>query len=180
MGGQFAGAGSSAVGSYFGAASQKSALGFQAGMDDLNAAASERTAQAALLAGQRQEQAIRLGTAQLKSKQVTAMAANGIDPGAAGAARVTTSTEVMGELDADQANANAVRAAWGYRTQATNSRNDALLRETGADAISPFTSAVSSLLTSAGTVAKSWYQLKKSGYQNPGVAGGSSDSWSAG
>jgi hypothetical protein len=89
------------------------------------------------------------------------MAANGVDLGDGSAAEVQATTDVMGELDANTVHANAVRSAWGYRTQATNSQNDAVMRRSAADGISPGTSAMSSLLGSAGTVAQGWYRLKK-------------------
>lgn len=180
MGGQFAGAATSAVGSYYGAQSQKSALGFQASIDSINASAAERTAQAALLAGQHTEQAIRLNTANLKAKQITGMAANGIDLGSPGAARALTSTDVLGEIDADTASANAVRAAWGYRTQATNFSNDALLKKAGADSISPFVSSATSLLGSSWTVASNWYRLKQSGAFTQPTQLPATDSWNFG
>jgi hypothetical protein len=182
LGGQFAGAATSAVGGYYGAQAQKSGLGFSATLDNLNASAAERTAQAALLAGQHTEQAIDLNTAALKGKQITGMAANGIDLGSAGAARVLTSTDVMGAADAATANANAVRAAWGYRTQATNFQNAALMKRAGANSISPLMSGASSLLGSAGSVASSWYQLKKAGafQPQPSAQLPATDSWNFG
>lgn len=74
-----------------------------------------------------------------------------------------TSTDVLGAIDANTANANAVRAAWGYRTQATNYANDALNKRAADGAISPFLSGASSLLGGAGQVASSWYRLNKPG-----------------
>ena len=62
--------------------------------------------------------------------------------------------------------ANAVRSAWGYRTQAVNFENEALTKRATAGAISPFGSAAGSLLGSAATVAGSWYSLNKVGALN--------------
>jgi hypothetical protein len=39
---------------------------------------------------------------------------------------VLTSTDVMGQIDKNTIAANAVRSAWGYRTQATSFQNEAL------------------------------------------------------
>ena len=50
-----------------------------------------------------------------------------------------------------------MRTAWGMRTQATNYQNEALAARATAGAINPGMSAASSLLTSAGHVASSWY-----------------------
>ncbi|WP_186425096.1 virion core protein, T7 gp14 family [Cupriavidus metallidurans] len=160
---QGGGAAISTVGSYFSAQQQKSALGAQADIADINARTAESTAESALYQGQQQEISQRLKTAQLKSSQRTAMAANGIDLGSGSAVNVLTSTDTMGEIDANTIAANAVRSAFGYRTQATNFQNDALMKRTTASGISPITSAASTLLTGAGQVAGSWYKLKKAG-----------------
>jgi hypothetical protein len=171
--GQGFGAAQSAVGSYYQASSQKAALGLQATLADINASTAENAAEAALFSGQRQEQASRLQTANLKAKQVTSMAANGVDLGQGSAARVLTTTDVMGEIDANTINANAVRAAWGQRTQATNYANQALMSRSAAKAISPVGALATSLLGSATKVAGSWYTMGKQGaFTSPETGGG--------
>jgi hypothetical protein len=158
LGTQAYGGAASTVGSYYAARSQADALQMQAGVDDVNAKLSEQGARSALQQGQRREQNIRLRTADIKSAQTASFAANGIDPTVGSAARVTTSAGMLGEIDADTAAADAVRAAWGYRTQGTNYTNDALTKRAGADAISPLLSAFSSFAGSSGRVADSWYR----------------------
>jgi len=56
---------------------------------------------------------------------------------------------------------NAVRNAFGYRTQAMNFENEAMAKRATAGAISPFGSMASSLLGNAGGVAQSWYSWRK-------------------
>jgi len=158
---QAGGAATSAVGSYYGAQSNKATLGLQATLGDLNARVAESAAQSALFAGQRQEQGVRIQTANTGSSQRVALAANGVDVGEGTAARVQASNSILGEIDANTVAANAVRAAWGYRTQATNNRNDALTRRAAADGISPLTAGATSLLGSAAAVSSGWYRLKK-------------------
>lgn len=160
---QGAGAASSALGAYYGAQSQKQSLELQANLADINARMSESSAQQTLLTGQRDEQKSRIATANLKGTQRAGMAANGIDLGEGSAAQVLTSTDVMGEVDADTIAANAVRSAWGYRTQGVNQSNQALMSRASAGAINPGQSALTSLLGSAGTVAGNWYQYSKAG-----------------
>ncbi|MFJ1253425.1 hypothetical protein [Cupriavidus sp. CuC1] len=168
---QGAGAGMSTVGSYFSSQTQKAALGTQADAADINARMAESSAQSALYQGQQQEIAARMRTAQLKSTQRTAMAANGVDLGSGSAVNVLTSTDTMGEIDANTIAANAARAAFGYRTQATNFQNDALMKRATASGISPIASATSTLLSSAGQVASSWYTMNKAGaFADPDVA----------
>lgn len=158
---QGAGAVMSVIGTYFGAKSQQSMLRAQADIDQINAAIAEQSARTALMIGQRQEQQSMLQTGQLKGHQTASMAANGIDLGEGSAARVLTDTDVMGKIDADTIAANAVRQAWGYRTQAVSIQNEALMKRSQADAISPWMGATSSMLTSAGTVASNWYSMNK-------------------
>lgn len=143
------------------AASTQIQLRFAADMAKINAELNESNAQATLLAGERQVQGIRLKTAQLKSTQRASMAANGIDLGSDTAVNILTSTDLMGEIDAQTANINAVRSAWGYRTQAANFGADAAFKSASADTISPSSAFTTSLLGNAGQVAMNWYTTSK-------------------
>jgi len=178
---QLGGSASSAIGAYGTARTNQIALQSQADISSINAGVSqtvanynsgvaERQAQTALTQGAREEQRSRLATAQLKSRQRAAMAANGIDLGEGSAANVLTTTDVMGEIDADTLRSNAIMAAWGYRAQGANARIqgaiqsgnyqvDAAQRRGAAKGISPVGSMASSLLTSAGSVGNSWYRI---------------------
>lgn len=160
---QSAGAASSAIGAWGAASSQKNSLNFQADIADINARMSESQAQATLLTGQKQAQQSMLQTAQLKSTQRAGMAANGLDLGVGSAANVLNSTEVMGQIDKNQIEANATRAAWGYRTQSTNYANEALMDRATASSINPTMAGVTSLISGAGQVASSWYRLNQAG-----------------
>ncbi len=163
MGVQGAGAASSAVGAYYGAKSQKASLELQANLADLNARMSETAAQQTLLTGQREEGKSRIATANLKGTQRASLAANGVDLGVGSANQILTSTDVLGEMDANTIQANAVRFAWGYRTQAVNQQNQALMSRASAGAISPGAAGFTSLLGSAGQVASNWYAYNKGG-----------------
>ncbi len=142
-----AGTAASTVGAYYAAQSQKDALNLRA---DLN----ERQAQQVLEAGQREEQRSRLATARLKSTQRAGIAANGLDVGSA--ADLLTSTDLMGEADAQTIRANAVRQAFGYRSEAT-------MQRASAGAISPGMAAATTLMGQAGQVASGWYRLNQAG-----------------
>lgn len=160
---QGAGAVSSALGAASSAQAQKSSLLTSAAIADVNARMLESSAQQALAAGQRQEQAARINTANIKAAQRTGFAAHGVDLGSASAIEAQVSTDTMGEIDANTIHANAVRSAWGYRVQATNQANQAATSRAAGDAINPTVSAASTLLTSAGRVAESWYSLTRGG-----------------
>lgn len=165
------------LGAYQSAQGQKANLRGQAAIADINATTAERSAQAALMAGQHEEQRSMLATANLKSTQKVGFAAGGIDLGEGSAARTLTSTDVMGEIDKNTIAANAVRSAWGYRTQATSFENEAMMKRSGADSISPAMAAGTSLLNSAGSVAQNWYALNKSGALDNGTSGGHTAYW---
>lgn len=151
------------VGSFYSAKAQRAALRSQATVDRINARIMEQGAQSTLLQGQQQVGQLTLKAGQLKSSQRAAMAANGIDLGVGNAAEIQASTEVMKEIDKNTVEANAVRAAWGYRTQGSNFENDAIAKSATASTIAPIGSAVSSLLGGASQVASTWYGLNKVG-----------------
>lgn len=155
------GAANSAIGSYYGAQSQASSLKFQADIADINARIAELGAQSELAAGEKQVAAQTLRAGQIKGAQRAAMAANGVDLGEGSAAEVQASTDIMKDIDKDTITANAVRSAWGYRTQATNSQIEALTKRATASGISPIGSTASSLLGSAGSVADAWFDYSK-------------------
>jgi hypothetical protein len=159
--GQIGGGVTSAVGSYYSAATNKINLQGAAGIADTNARIAELGAQSALNQGQQQVGALTLKAGQLKSSQKVSMAANGIDLGVGNAAEIQASTDIMKEIDSNTLTVNAVRNAWSYRTQAVNYQNEAITKRGAANGISPGGAMFSSLLGSAGSVAGSWYSMNK-------------------
>ena len=166
---QTAGVATSTVGSYFSAKAQKSTLTAQAAISDINARITDLTAQSAIQQGQQQQQASRLQTAKVKSSQRAALAANGIDLGSDTATNILTTTDVMGEIDANTIAANAARTAFGYQTQAMNQRNEAIMSRAASKAINPWMQAGSTLLTGATSIAETAYQYKKVGLLKTGA-----------
>ncbi|NYT44604.1 hypothetical protein H0A64_07160 [Alcaligenaceae bacterium] len=174
---QIGGAAAGGIGAFFGSGTQKANLRGAAAVSeanariaDTNARIAELGAQSALDQGQKQVGALTMRAGQLKSAQRVGFAANGIDVGTGSAAEVQATTDIMKEIDSNTLTANAVRTAWGYRTQginaqtqAMNLRNDALSKRSMGSAISPIGAATTSLLGNAGNVASSWYHFKKEG-----------------
>jgi hypothetical protein len=174
---QGAGAVGQAYGAYSSAQGSKSAMQSQANIAntmaeiaEINAQGANFSAEQTLLSGQRREQNVRLKGAQLKSSQRASMAANGIDLGSQTPVNILTSTDLMVDEDARAVALDSLRAAWGYRTQSTNYVNEAISKRaqanglnTTANAINPFLSGASSLLSSAGSVATNWYMMNKLG-----------------
>src|SRR5690606_3358942 len=132
---------------YYNAAAQKTALQFNARMAD-------RQAEAELIRGQKEVGRLTMKAGQVKGAQRAAMAANGIDLGYGNAAEVQASTDIVKEIDSNQITANAVMSAWGYRSSA-------IMDRAKASTISPAGAAFGTLLTSAGSVADSWYKLNE-------------------
>lgn len=161
LGLQAYGMASGAVGSFYSAKMTKQQLAFEAGMADINARIAELGAQQELLNGQKAVGALTLQAGQLKSRQRTAMAANGVDLGEGSAAEIQASTDIMKAIDVNTIEANAVRDAWGFRTQGANYQSEALMKRGSAAGISPFAAGASSLLTGAGQVASSWYLMSR-------------------
>lgn len=177
------GAASSAMGAYYGAAADKRKLEYQADIAAINAKSisdsagvnqrlAESAAQQTLLAGERDVQRSQLSTAALKGSQRAGMAANGIDLGEGSANQILTSTDLLGEVDANTLHANAVRTAFGIRTQAVanngramveaaNESSQALSSRAASGAIRPGMAAGTTLLGGVGKVVDSWYRYSK-------------------
>lgn len=160
---QAAGGVASAVGSYASASAQRASLGTQAAIAGINARIAELGAQSVLNQGKQQVAQSTLKYGALKGGQRAALAANGVDLGAGSAAELQASTDIMKEIDTSTIRANAVRSAWGYRTQGVNYQSDALMKQAQADGLSPGMSAVTSLIGSAGSVSSSWYKMNQDG-----------------
>jgi len=160
---QGAGAGTSAVGSYYGAKSERSNLEFESDMASINAGISEISAQQALSRGKTAQESHLLSTARFKSSQKAALAASGVDIGVGSAAEMLTSTDVLSEIDLNILKENAMREAFGYRSEGVNYKTQAIMSKASAKGISPSTSFGTSLLSSAGSIASSWYMLDKAG-----------------
>lgn len=168
VGAQAAGTMISASGAYHSASAQKSALKGQAKLAEINARIAELGAQSALEQGKQQVAQVTHRAGQLKGTQRATMAANGIDLGVGNAAEVQASTDIMKEIDANTAKHNAVRNAWGYRTQGMNYMNEARMARANAAGISPSGVAFNTLLGGASQVAASWYGMSQAGLFDSG------------
>jgi hypothetical protein len=118
-----------------------------------NAALADQQAADALARGQSNEFNQRLKTAQLKGTQTARMAANGVALDSGSPLDILTSTDVMGEADANTIRDNAAKEAFGYKSQAANYRAQA-------GAANPFAAGFTSLIGASGQVADRWYKYK--------------------
>lgn len=115
-------------------------------MGEINARLSELAAETELNRGQREYAAFTLKKGAMKSTQRASLAANGVDLGVGSALETLTTTDIMGEIDGATIVSNAVRAAWGYQTQAVISRTSAAVaannaRSTGQNNANNYTAA---------------------------------------
>jgi hypothetical protein len=144
------------AGSFYSAKAQKSNLQHQARMAEINARVAETGAKTELARGQAEYARHTLQAGHLKSAQRAALAANGIVMNEGSAAEMLAATDIMKEIDAQTIEENALRNAWGYRIQATDYRNQALMGRAQASSINPAGAGLQTLLGSAPMVAEYW------------------------
>lgn len=166
---QMGGAAIQVIGAISSALSTRLALKGAAQIAEINAGVAEHAAQLELSRGQDLVAAATERAGQVKGAQRAAMAANGIDLGVGSAAEILTTTDMVKEHDMQTIQANAVRAAWGHRMNATSLTNQARTDNASADATSPLLAGTSSLLSSAGQIAGSWYLMNKNGVSPKGT-----------
>jgi len=143
--------------------SQASNLQFQSAMDAINAHGAEMNAQSIMEQGETQVQQYTMRAGQEQATSTVATAARGIDLSSQSAVDQRASNDLVKQLDVLTINANATRAAWAQRTQATNDRNASLLTGVAAnnllasaDSIHPGSAFATSLLGSASSFASQW------------------------
>lgn len=144
------------AGSFYSAKAQKRNLQHQARMAEINARVAETGAKTELARGQAEYARHTLQAGHLKSAQRAALAANGIVMNEGSAAEMLAATDIMKEIDAQTIEENALRNAWGYRSQATDYRNQALMGQAQASSINPVGAGLQTLLGSAPMVAEYW------------------------
>lgn len=167
------GAVSNVVNAFTSANASKDALAFQSEVADYNSRIAEIKTKYAKQSGQQQEVSSRLNTAAIKSNQRVALAAGNVELNSGTAARVQDTTDVMGEIDAENIQANAIKAAWGYSAEASNYRSQSAGYGAQAGQISAGTAGFSSLLGGATSVADRWY--KAYGSKTPAADTSTSD-----
>lgn len=95
-----------------------------------NARLAQRAAVDSLQRGDREAGQARIGTSRLIAEQKVAYANSGVDPTVGTPAQAGAATRVMGEMDAQTLQNNAVREAWGFRTYGIKYQTQAQLEAT--------------------------------------------------
>lgn len=102
----------------------------QANIARINASMMMGQYEASLRAGEKQAAKVQMQAGRVKAAQQAALAANGVDVNAGGsAAELQASTDIVKAQEVDQIEKNALNEAWGYRMQAVNYKNQALMAE---------------------------------------------------
>lgn len=96
---------------------QEYVLGKQAEIQKINREMAQLSAETAFRQGEAQVAQLTYKAGQVKAKQRTAFAANGIKSTSGSASEVIASTDIMKEVDKLTAQMNALQAAWGYKMQ---------------------------------------------------------------
>lgn len=166
------GAINSAIGAYYSSKSAeyqlestKLSYEYQQQVAQINAVAMEREAQSLLLAGQYQNAALTMKYGKAKSSTKASQAARGITIGIGNAAEEIATIDLMKETDSIMINANSIRAAEAARLKGAGLSASAELlgvsakgAGAAADIISPFGAVGTSLVSSAGQLAQSWFR----------------------
>lgn len=101
--------------------------------EEYNATIADAQAEDALARGRDEASRYRLGVRQLLGTQRAGFASQGVRLDTGSPRDVAADTAYLGELDAQQIQANAEREAWGFRVEADDRRNAArVAREGGA------------------------------------------------
>lgn len=160
------------LGSYSQQKAENASLKYQAAMNRINARMENLKAEEALRQGEKQQQQIMLQTEKLKGQQLVGYAASGIDLSSRSAQNVMNETDFFGEVDKNQAAANAIAASWSHRLNATNMEGNASIQL--AQRKNAFGVALNSALTGAlsGAASMSSWKLPSMDTASPSQSAG--------
>jgi|GEM_PF-526026 len=158
------------------AKAQEASANYQAQVAHNNQIIATQNADQAIQAGEAQEQAQRLKTAQVMSSQRVAMAANGLSLDSGSAADVQAGTAEMGELDALTIRSNASKTAYNYLAQAGNYGAQANLYEAQAGWASSAgeLNGYSALIGGAASLSSKWMTYNAMSGSTPTTSSGGS------
>lgn len=157
---QVAGGVLGAYGAYSRSVADRSGLNYQAQVQENAAQISDWRATDAIKRGTIQESAARLKAGQVAGTQRATLAARSLDTGVGSAYNILADTKYMSDVDAATIHDNTAKEAWALRTSAGVERANAGALRIRAGMESPGWALTNSLLTSSGSVAKSWYRLR--------------------
>lgn len=133
---------------------------YQQRVADMNARQSELMAKDALERGARESSLVRRRARQLIGTQRAGFAGQGVDVNSGTAIQVQDETFTMGEADALTVKNNAWREAWGYRTQAQQTRVQARIAN-ATNRLQARNTMLTGGLSSLGTALRGGYEYAK-------------------
>jgi len=160
IGGSILGSLFSASGAEKSAQAQSGQMLYQAGLSQLNAQIAEQNAIYAQQQGERQAAKYGLSARQQIGGLVAEKAASGLDVGSGSAKQVIDSQHLVSQMDMEQIRSNAAKAAYDYRTQASEDRSQAAMDWLGARDVKAAgqTNVLGSLIGGATSVADKWFK----------------------
>lgn len=165
------GAVASADASYQAGKDRRNMADYQAAVATVNSQIAERNAQYALEKGEAQAQTRQMQAGQMSSSARAALAASGVDLSGITPSNIQGDIAMMKDWDVATIRNNAMRDAYGYRTQALNFRAQSALDtqrgkyDYGAGRSQAFTS----LISGAGSFGNQWskFSATGAGYNGP-------------
>lgn len=150
----------SAFGSGASAMSNYESGAYQAQVARNNQAIAGQNADLATFRGNQEINNAQQRTAQTIGAQRAGAGASGVDVNSGSPLRAQEDTARIGDVDVQTIRANAARSAWGFRTQAGNFGNEAVLDSARGDE-----AAFSSLIGGGSNFADKWSKYRQQGYQ---------------
>lgn len=144
------------VSSYNKANTEKKNEAYKSKVAENNAIIAQDQATVAENRGQQQVMSAQLQHEALFGSERANLAASGVDLGQGSANDLLTSTKLISKIDENTIQDNALREAWGFKVQGSNFKDDATKLAENANAISPYSSAFTSILGSASQANSSW------------------------
>lgn len=163
LGVQALGAVNSAIGNYYNAKATRDTLRTNAQLAQINSEIAELGRQSTIAQGNRAASAVKMKGSRIKSQQKAQQAASGVDLNVGSAKEVRVSTDVMKEVDANEIQRSALLRSFGFDFERISYLNQSRMATIAADATSPTSALMNSLLAGAGKVGASWYSLRKWG-----------------
>lgn len=155
-----AGAAVTAIGAYNNSKAEKSSLLYQGAVADNNARTLEYQAQDQERRGELEKTNARRENDKLKGQQITVMAARGLDLSEGTPATLLQDTDYFGAVDQANIKNTTAKQAWATRIGAQNETDNSALLRSKSSSINPGMAATTSLISSAGSVAGSWYKAR--------------------
>lgn len=155
----------SAIGAISQGQQQSQMYAYQAAVSRNNQILTERAAVDAEQRGAIDEANQGRATAEVVARQRTALAANGVDVNSGSAVDLQSGTAAIGQQAANNIRQNAIKEAYGYRTQGVNYANDAALADQASSNArsNGYMNAFGSILGAGSSVADKWYKFNSVG-----------------